>query len=1154
MSKTRLLSGKIKKKSGVKLDGTRYEYLDVSQAEPDLGLPSTTGSVLISLTTGTRIWSPLLTVTDFVKVASTTQSLSTDTGALVVTGGLGVGGDVWIGGTIHGGNLSGTAAASTTATNLIGGGPGQIPFQTASGVTGFSSNLTYNSSTGVLSVFNTTESTSTTTGALVISGGVGIGGNLYIAGEIVAQKLTIEYTTVTTTYVVTDDVITTTNPTQSTSTYTGALIVTGGVGIGGNTYIGGDLNVGGSLVITTASIAVYAPKTIITAGTDTEVSTSTGEISIWNISTLQSVTGRGNSTTNGISIIGEFGENSNTSTFNSVLSFDSSYSDIARGPNKIKLFDESVWQAGFGISQENLDIYSGYNTNFYQGTTADNIGHLALSINSSSVVISITSASISTNTGALQVTGGVGIGGDVNIGGAIYVNTEAYIGGALAVTSASLANYFVAGDDISITNNYDDLIIISNTSTLASITQRGSYTYQPIAINNTGSTISTDSGALTVAGGVGIGGDLYLGGDAILNTVRSAASGDLYIKTGSANTWTFGANGTVSIPPVVWNYIPTTYTSIPVTYGATQLTFTVKPDNTITNMSVAVGAGGYGPGSVNLTISGTIFPGGTSPANDIVFNIETFESPGPVNSTAVNSAISYVSGTPPQRYDNIYSTGNVGIGASNKHWVFGTDGKTSLASGVEISNADTFNFLSWNTGTALIIADVPYDAGSFIYIPSSSDTSGALGIVNTNTSGSIMLTQGNGNTTNQLYVNNSGTTINNIFGGISKTWTFSTDGVLTNPGKVIIQSDEDSSSTTTGALQVVGGAGIGQNLYVKGSITAEGGFVGLNATSIYQNTSSVTVNDPGYEGQVSIIVADNTNTIFFANSTTFVKPSYFSDTTQLWHPPTTGTIYTTASVVIAGGAAVFGDLWVDKTLYSRGLEVITTATLGGLGVGVLYAGTDTVVDYHTGIVTIWNQSTLQSISNRGATTTNAISITNETVAESTETGALIVTGGVGIGGNAYIGGDLNVGGSLVITTASIASYAPKTVITAGTDTEVSTSTGEISVWNISTLQSVSDRGSTTSNVIHISNATSSTTSTDGAFIVDGGIGVAGDIRVGGNVYSQGGQPLYTPSVTLSPTPPAEPRIGDFWYDSNSFSYQYILDGTSTFWIQVGSTV
>jgi hypothetical protein len=102
---------------------------------------------------------------------------------------------------------------------------------------------------------------------------------------------------------------------------------------------------------------------------------------------------------------------------------------------------------------------------------------------------------------------------------------------------------------------------------------------------------------------------------------------------------------------------------------------------------------------------------------------------------------------------------------------------------VEISNTGTFNFLSWNTGTALIIADVPYTAGSYIYIPSSSDTNESLGIVNTNTSGSIMLMQGSGNTNNfsQLYVNNSGTTINNILGGISKAWTFGTDGSLTFP-------------------------------------------------------------------------------------------------------------------------------------------------------------------------------------------------------------------------------------------------------------------------------------------------------------------------------------------------------------------------------------
>jgi len=64
-----------------------------------------------------------------------------------------------------------------------------------------------------ISIGNSTAATSTATGALQIVGGVGIGGSLYVGGEIVAQKLTIEYTTVTTTLIKTDDVIQTTNAT-----------------------------------------------------------------------------------------------------------------------------------------------------------------------------------------------------------------------------------------------------------------------------------------------------------------------------------------------------------------------------------------------------------------------------------------------------------------------------------------------------------------------------------------------------------------------------------------------------------------------------------------------------------------------------------------------------------------------------------------------------------------------------------------------------------------------------------------------------------------------------------------------------------------------------------------------------------------------------
>lgn len=96
----------------------------------------------------------------------------------------------------------------------------------------------------IVAVFNevNTNSTSTNSGALVVAGGVGIGGNLYVAGEIVAEKLTVQYTTVTTTVIETDDIIKTSNTTASTSTNSGALVVAGGVGIGGDLYVGGIIN------------------------------------------------------------------------------------------------------------------------------------------------------------------------------------------------------------------------------------------------------------------------------------------------------------------------------------------------------------------------------------------------------------------------------------------------------------------------------------------------------------------------------------------------------------------------------------------------------------------------------------------------------------------------------------------------------------------------------------------------------------------------------------------------------------------------------------------------------------------------------------------------------------------------------------------------
>lgn len=52
----RLLSGRVKKVPATQADPGRYDFLELSQAEPDLGVPASNGQVLTSTTSGTRSW------------------------------------------------------------------------------------------------------------------------------------------------------------------------------------------------------------------------------------------------------------------------------------------------------------------------------------------------------------------------------------------------------------------------------------------------------------------------------------------------------------------------------------------------------------------------------------------------------------------------------------------------------------------------------------------------------------------------------------------------------------------------------------------------------------------------------------------------------------------------------------------------------------------------------------------------------------------------------------------------------------------------------------------------------------------------------------------------------------------------------------------
>ena len=121
---------------------------------------------------------------------------------------------------------------------------------------------------------------------------------------------------------------------------------------------------------------------------------------------------------------------------------------------------------------------------------------------------------------------------------------------------------------------------------------------------------------------------------------------------------------------------------------------------------------------------------------------------------------------------------------------------------------------------------------------------------------------------------------------------------------------------------------------------------------------------------------------------------------------------TTGALQVVGGVGIGGAVYIGQTSYINNSQILTSSTFGQFitsGVSSVNAGTDTAINTSTGAVTIWNTSTLQSITGRGSSTNYAITLQNTTNATSTTTGALQVQGGVGIGGNLYVGSSATIG-------------------------------------------------------------------------------------------------------------------------------------------------
>lgn len=171
-----------------------------------------------------------------------TQSLGTDSGALIVSGGAGIAKDLWVGGTIHGivaGNVD-------TATNLAGGSPGAVVYQANTGTTAFlpigtSGTVLTSDGTNILWAESEgghadTATTSTFANSVLVDSGVTTTDTYYVglvsninSYSGISSDVDLIYNTTTNRLSVTH--LSVTGTTTSTSTTVNqALLVTGGVG------------------------------------------------------------------------------------------------------------------------------------------------------------------------------------------------------------------------------------------------------------------------------------------------------------------------------------------------------------------------------------------------------------------------------------------------------------------------------------------------------------------------------------------------------------------------------------------------------------------------------------------------------------------------------------------------------------------------------------------------------------------------------------------------------------------------------------------------------------------------------------------------------------------------------------------------------------
>jgi hypothetical protein len=799
-------------------------------------------------------------------VTAVTQTTSSTTGALVVTNGAAVGQTLSVGGSLNifnGANYTGfrfTGSASTTYTLPIrtptgtgtsylsssvdgvmawvaaptSGGSGAVNSGTATFAAFYAStsntvsenaNLQF---TGAgVSVGGNINSSSTLTGSMYVVGGLGISGNAFIGGTVnissttpsnianllVSSNLsaaggtftsllqaasiralagnTISFQTIdgTNAAQINNTRVAVLYSTVATASNSGALQVSGGTGIGGSLYVASASQFESSA----ASINVGSGALVVTGGVGIGGSINVGGASRFSSSATAISIGTGALTvTGGAGIAGSLyvGEASR---------FSSAIVSLGSGTGALTV------TGGVGIGGS---LYVANTSRFESSVISSSVG-----------------------TGALTVTGGVGIGGSLYVG-----DSSRFTSSTIAISSGTGALTVTGGVGIggslyvANTSRFESSVISSSVGTGALVVTGGvgigGSLFVGSASRYTSTNISSSSGtgALTVTGGVGIGGSLYVGdASRFESNINSTTPG----VGGLVSTGGVGIGLSVSIGGRLQLFNGANYTAF--VSSATGATVYILPPRTPTGTGTSYLSSGIdgvmawvaaptsgGSGSINASVAGKVaFYSGTSTISGDSTN--TFDYASATGRFLIANPDTEAVPNP--------STLFLGIGTGTTN--FSVTGFRKTLAAFITNNA-------WTDGDLLVLGvagagttqkfAVDYRGYAQIGVPGTGFT---LPVTN-GTSGQVLTANTNGIASWTTVTGSSGAGSGTVAipgaqyqvaayyhsatgASVSGSTTFTNN---TSTGVVDINHTTESTSTSTGALVVDGGAGIAKSLFV----------------------------------------------------------------------------------------------------------------------------------------------------------------------------------------------------------------------------------------------------------------------------------------------------------------------------------------------------